>query len=346
MGRRAPSPQAQTTIAELEKAGVAVHVAQIDVADAAQVSGLIGGLAGRMPRLRGVVHAAGVVDDGMLSELDMDRFAHVMLPKVRGTWNLHEATAHLALDFFVSFSSGAALMGSPGQGNYAAANSFLDALAHVRRSRGQHALSINWGSWSEVGMAAEVGEQHRRRWASMGLGMIAPDEGMRMLQQMLRSARSPQMAAMPLVRSRLPSNLGSFFSALVNAAPAKPAASVGSAPVDILRRLVEAPADGRPALLTDFLSNQVTKVLALGVAYQMDPHRSLIAMGMDSLMAMELRNRIQTSLKVKVAVADLLQGPSVTMLTLMVLEGMDLPVSDRDVEATFVDGVEWEEGSL
>lgn len=346
MGRRAPSPEAQADIAELEKAGVAVHVAQADVADAAQVSQLVRDLAERMPRLRGVVHAAGVVDDGMLSELDMDRFTRVMLPKVRGTWNLHEATAHLALDFFVSFSSGAALMGSPGQGNYAAANSFMDALAHVRRSRGQHALSVNWGSWSEVGMAAEVGAQHRRRWASMGLGMIAPEEGMRMLQQMLRNARAPQMAAMPLVRSRLPSNLGSFFSALVSSAPVKSVASASHAAVDILPRLVVTPAEGRVALLTAFLAEQVTKVLALGAAYQMDPHRSLIAMGMDSLMAMELRNRIQTSLKAKVAVADLLQGPSVVKLSTMVLAGMDLPSLEPEVEATSVEGVEWEEGTL
>jgi acyl transferase domain-containing protein/NADPH:quinone reductase-like Zn-dependent oxidoreductase/short-subunit dehydrogenase/aryl carrier-like protein len=346
MGRRAPSPQAQASIAELEQAGVAVHVAQADVADAAQVSQLVSDLASSMPRLRGVVHAAGVVDDGLLSELDMDRFTKVMLPKVQGTWNLHQATAHLALDFFVGFSSGAALMGSPGQGNYAAANSFMDALAHVRRAHGQHALSINWGSWSEVGMAAEVGEQHRRRWASMGLGMIAPEDGMRMLQQMLRSARAPQMAAMPLMRSRLPNNLGPFFSVLMNAAPAKAGASPSGAPVDILRQLTQARPDERPAVLTAFLSDQVTKVLALGAAYQMDPHRSLIAMGMDSLMAMELRNRIQTSLKAKVAVADLLQGPSVTKLTLMVLEGMDLPVPEPELEATSVEGVEWEEGTL
>lgn len=354
MGRRAPSAEAQAAIGELEKAGVAVHVVQADVADAAQVSGLIASLPGRMPRLRGVVHAAGVVDDGMLSELDMDRFTRVMLPKVRGTWNLHQATAHLALDFFVCFSSGAALLGSPGQGNYAAANSFLDALAHVRRASGQHALSVNWGSWSEVGMAAEVGEQHRRRWASMGLGMIAPDEGMRMLQQMLRSARSPQMAAMPLVRSRLPSNLGPFFSALVSAAPARSQAAAPTASADILQRLGQAAAGGRLAMLADFLSDQVVKVLALGSSYQVDPQRSLMEMGMDSLMAMELRNRIQSAVKVRVAVADLLEGPSITKLAGKVLAEIDpalLGATDGRAipePASMKEGsvAAWEEGSL
>ena len=153
-----------------------VLAAQADVSDTGQMTRLLAQVAAQMPRLRGVVHAAGIVDDGLLAEQDMRRFARVMAPKVRGSWNLHELTAHLALDFFIGFSSGAALLGSPGQSNYAAANSFVDALAHLRRSRGQHALSIDWGSWSEVGMAAGIGETHRRRWAAMGLGMISPEE--------------------------------------------------------------------------------------------------------------------------------------------------------------------------
>ncbi len=354
MGRRAPSVQALEAIRELEATGVSVRVAQVDVAQAEQVTALIADLADRMPRLRGVVHAAGVVDDALLSELDMDRFTGVMLPKVQGTWNLHRATAHLALDFFVGFSSGAALLGSPGQGNYAAANSFVDALAHVRRASGQHALSINWGSWSEVGMAAEVGEQHRRRWASMGLGMIAPQEGMRMLQQMLRSARSPQMAAMPLMRSRLPSNLGPFFASLVSAAPPRAAASAPAASADILRRLGAVPTQERAGLLAAFLSEQVVKVLALGASYQVDPQRSLMEMGMDSLMAMELRNRIQGAVKVRVAVSDLLEGPSITKLASQVLaeivpEILDSVDDPRGAETEPVaEGVAdaWEEGSL
>ncbi|QRR36015.1 type I polyketide synthase [Hydrogenophaga sp. YM1] len=345
MGRRAPSAEAQAAIAELEAAGVRVRVAQGDVADAAQVSAVVDGLGRDMPRLRGVVHAAGLVDDGTLAELGPERFEAVLSPKVRGAWNLHQATARLALDFFVCFSSGAALMGSPGQGNYAAANTFMDALAHLRRSQGRHALSINWGSWAEVGMAAGLGELHHRRWAAMGLGMITPDEGMRMLGQMLRGARAPQMAAMPLVRARLPANLGPFFSALVDAAPTKAAAPAAEA-VDILPRLSETPAPERHAVLSDFLADQVVRVLALGAAHHVDPQRSLIDLGMDSLMAMELRNRIQASLKATVAVADLLQGPSVSSLASSLLDGLDLPSGEAALEAGTVEGVEWEEGTL
>jgi len=343
VGRRAPSPETQAAIDALQADGVQVLVAQADVADTGQMTRVVTQVAAQMPRLRGVIHAAGLVDDGLLAELDMRRFARVMAPKVRGTWNLHELTANLALDFFIGFSSGAALLGSPGQGNYAAANSFVDALAHLRRSRGQHALSIDWGSWSQVGMAAGIGEQHRRRWAAMGLAMIAPHEGVAMMKQMLASARAPQMAAMPLVRARLPRNLGPLFSRLVQAAPARAAAPAGgAAQVDILAQLAQAPVDDRLALLVGFLSEQIVRVLALPASHPVDPQRSLMEMGMDSLMAMELRNRIQTALKAKVAVAALLKGPSIAQLAAAVMADMPLATGAPAVAPQAA----YEEGSL
>src|SRR5690606_30530681 len=107
-----------------------------------------------MPPLRGVIHSAGVLDDGALLQQSWSRFRTVMAPKVVGSWHLHQLTRHLPLDFFVLFSSGAAVLGSPGQSNHAAANAFMDALAHCRRAQGLPAVSINWGPWAEVGAAA------------------------------------------------------------------------------------------------------------------------------------------------------------------------------------------------
>ena len=106
------------------------------------------------PPLRGVLHASGVLDDGVLLQMDRERFARALAPKVQGAWNLHEATRDAPLDFFVLFSSVSCLLGSPGQGNYAAGNAFLDALAHYRRGLGLPALSVNWGPWAGAGMAA------------------------------------------------------------------------------------------------------------------------------------------------------------------------------------------------
>jgi len=350
LGRRAPTDAALAAIARLREQGVAVRVAQTDVADPAQLEFALRDVPATWPRLRGVLHAAGSVDDGMLAELNMARFAPVMAPKVQGSWNLHQFTMALPLDFFVMFSSGAGLLGAPGQGNYAAANSFMDGLAHWRRAQGLPALSVNWGSWSGVGMASEVGEQHQRRWAAMGLSMIHPADGVHMLRDMLSGSQAPQLAALPLVRTRLPAQLGPFFAELrVASTEALASHSPGTA-VDVRHEIERAPASERPSLLQFFLADQLVKVLALGAGTQVDQQRSVMEMGLDSLMAMELRNRIQAGIGVRVSVADLLRGPSIKDLSARFLEELDLP--DGAAEPTALSGAAakprpaWEEGSL
>src|SRR6185503_16441592 len=127
------------------------------------------------PPLRGVVHAAGVLDDGVLLQQDDRRFAAVLAPKVAAAWDLHVLTRDVALDQFVLFSSAAALLGSPGQGNHAAANAFLDALAHRRRAEGRAATSVNWGAWRDVGMAAAQENRGDRMAAHGLLGLTTPE---------------------------------------------------------------------------------------------------------------------------------------------------------------------------
>ncbi|WP_341889823.1 type I polyketide synthase [Variovorax sp. YR752] len=349
LGRRPAGESARAAIDALRDDGCAVEVVAGDVADRHVVDALLQPRAGTPP-LRGIVHAAGSVDDGLLAELDMSRFDAVMAPKVRGTWNLHAATAGRALDFFVTFSSGAALLGSPGQGNYAAANAYMDALAHARRAQGLHALSINWGSWSDVGMAAAVDLQHRRRWEAMGLAMIAPQDGVRMLEQMLRANRHAQAAALPLVRSRLGSDLSPFFALLKpSASTPRPgiAAAPAAAPVDLRPRLAQAgsPAERR-SLMAEFLAGQVVKVLALPSSAPVDRQRSLMDLGMDSLMAMELRNRIQSATALRVAVADLLKGPSIDSLADDLLQQFDPAQAGPPPDAGTASATGWEEGTL
>ncbi|MGB0127842.1 MAG: SDR family NAD(P)-dependent oxidoreductase, partial [Rhodocyclaceae bacterium] len=315
MGRRAPGPAAQAAIDGLRERGVAVEVLACDVADGAALSASLQPLVhDPAAPLRGILHAAGAVDDAMLAELDMDRFDRVMSPKVRGTWNLDRLARTLPMDFFVCFSSGAALLGSAGQGNYAAANTFMDALAWARRAAGHHGLSINWGSWAGAGMAAGVDDAHRRRWAAQGLAMIEPDEGTGMLAALLLANRHAQAAAIPLVRARLPADLGPFYSLIQPSRPAGVSAKAEAAAIsaaELLPRLRAAGADEARALLRSFLAGQVVSVLALGSAQTLDTQRSLMDLGMDSLMAIELRNRVQVATEVRLAVADLLNGPSV-----------------------------------
>src|SRR5205814_9986715 len=143
-----------------------------------------------LPPLRGIVHAAGVLDDGVLIQQEWTRFARVMAPKISGSWNLHTLTLDLPLDFFVFFSSAASVLGSPGQANYAAANAFMDALAHERRRLRLAALSINWGAWDVAGMAASLDARDQRRWAGQGLTPMPPHEGVAALQDLLDSGHT------------------------------------------------------------------------------------------------------------------------------------------------------------
>src|SRR5947209_11066642 len=150
-GRREPSEEARRAIQQVEEAGAEVHCQLADVGEAEQVRELLA-TPERLgwPAVRGVVHAAGVLDDGVLSGQNWERFERVMRSKVRGAWNLAEATQGKGLDFLILFSSAASVLGSPGQANYAAANAYLDGLAQAGCARGERWLSINWGAWAEV----------------------------------------------------------------------------------------------------------------------------------------------------------------------------------------------------
>jgi acyl transferase domain-containing protein/aryl carrier-like protein len=305
LGRRPPSAEAETAIKDIESAGARVRVAQIDVSDPEKLAILLQDLRATMGPIRGVFHAAGVLDDGMLSEQTPERVARVMAPKARGGWALHVLTQNDPVDFFVLFSSTAALMGSPGQSNYAAANGLLDGLAAYRQARGLPGLAINWGSWAEIGMAAGVGSDHHRRWAAMGLEMITPEAGMEMLADLTIRGVKPQLAAVPIVRSKFPTGGLPFYRELATGQERVEQAEVR---VDILSEMRVAQPDARRGVLEAFVTDQVRRSLALPGSQKVDVHETLLNLGMDSLMAMELRNRLQAAVGVRVPVADLLGG--------------------------------------
>ena len=197
-GRSAPSGDAEVALDCLRRDGVEVLVAQTDVSDTGQVAELMILIEKTVAPLRGVVHCAGVLDDGAVLNLDSARMKKVMAPKVDGTRNLHAATSDLSLDFFVLFSSAVSVLGSPGQANYAAASAYLDAMAQWRHSLGLPCLSINWGPWGEVGLAAAAAEGLRERGASTQhmVKVIAVVQGMEMLEQCL-AAQMTQIAVLP-----------------------------------------------------------------------------------------------------------------------------------------------------
>jgi aryl carrier-like protein len=342
LGRRAPSSEAQKVIDALTEAGVTAVAMQGDVGTETVIAAVLEKIRTTMPPLRGILHAAGSVDDGLIAEQSLERFERIMAPKVDGTWHLQAHSRKDPLDFFVLFSSGAALLGSPGQSNYAFANGFMDALAFHRKAEGRPALSINWGSWSEVGMAAAVSEQHQRRWAESGLRMIRPTEGVRMMHDTLSGTRSAQVAILPLDRARLSPLLGPFFQRLMEKA-AKATAAPANVPTDLPQRLAEAAPEGRAPIVTAFLVDQLVRVLAVDAATRLHTDQSLMDMGLDSLMAMELRNRVQAAVKVRLSVAELLTGQTIDQLTLRILGAMDLAGAPA---APPQEAANYEEGSL
>ena len=197
VGRSGESPERRQAVGELEQAAVEVRVFAADVSQPGAIERVLSELAASMPPLRGVVHAAGMLDDGVVQRQNWPRFERVLAPKISGAWRLHTLTADVDLDFFVCFSSAASLLGWAGQGNYAAANAFLDALAQHRRAVGLPALSINWGPWRTLGMAASLGERERARLAESGLGAIDPAEGLAVLGELLETDE-PQVAVLPV----------------------------------------------------------------------------------------------------------------------------------------------------
>jgi acyl transferase domain-containing protein/acyl carrier protein len=197
VGRRDPTPEAEAALSDLRRRGAEVTVLAADVAVESQLATVLECIRESMPPLRGIVHAAGVLENAPIVSLDAERVARVMAPKVEGAWNLHLATAQLPLDFFVLFSSAVSVLGSPGQGNYAAANTFLDVLAHHRHRAGLPALSINWGPWADIGLVASAEVlSGPAKSDTHGVKSLTPEHGLEALERALRGD-DPQLTVLP-----------------------------------------------------------------------------------------------------------------------------------------------------
>jgi acyl transferase domain-containing protein/NADP-dependent 3-hydroxy acid dehydrogenase YdfG len=278
----------QAEIARLRSTGCAVHLIACDVGAADAAARLEASLA-TLPPLRGIIHAAGVLDDGPVETLGPERWLPVMNPKVAGSWHLHQMSLRRPMDFFVMFSAGAALLGSAGQANYAAANSVTDAIAGLRRASGLPALTIQWGGWTEVGMAARLDERGRERWRAKGLEFITPREGARWLGQLLGWSGTVAVipARWPAYVAGVPEQGRRWLGELVNVeANGEQQANVRT----LQDMLGDAPAHRRRELLMEGLTGLSRTVLGVGSGFQVPEDVPLRDLGLDSLMAVELRN--------------------------------------------------------
>jgi 8-amino-7-oxononanoate synthase len=312
-GRSVPSESAQQVIERLEQKGVQVRAIQADIAQPSDVQALFKTIEESLPPLRGVVHAAGLLEDGVLQGQTWERFERVMAPKVAGAWNLHTQSLDLPLDFFVCFSSVAALLGSPGQGNYAAANAFMDGLTHHRRSLGLPGLSLNWGPWGGAGMAAELNDRDAARLALSGITPLDPDLALEALEAML-TQDAPQIGVVNIEWAKFLDQISNgtvppFLEQVASAVEA------GAQSYSAFRlQLDAAPVEERLALLTQHVQSQIAKVMGLSSPEEVELDRSFTDLGMDSLMGMEMKSRLQASLNCSFPITLAMDYPTVGSL--------------------------------
>ncbi len=274
---------------ELTGLGAEVAAVACDVADRDAVAALLA----EHP-VTAVVHAAGVLDDGVIESMTPERIDTVFRPKVDAAWNLHELTRDLDLSAFVLFSSAAGTFGNPGQANYAAANAFLDALAQHRRAAGLPATSLAWGLWADAsGMTDELAETDRGRLSRAGVAALSAEEGLRLLDA---SIALPTAVTVPMrldlapLRAR-PETVPALLRALVRTARPATAKAEGS----LAARISALPEDERLPLLLDLVRTCVAAVLGHASAAEVEPERAFGELGFDSLTAVELRNRLDAA---------------------------------------------------
>jgi myxalamid-type polyketide synthase MxaB len=350
IGRSQPTDGAIATIHQLRQAGVTIHHAQADVSQLEDIERVLRPYLegekqkaeGRrqkvereswqpleqhdtanllsssstlrppssVPPIVGVFHLAGLLDDGIIQQQTWERFERVMAPKIQGAWHLHRLTQHLPLDHFVLFSSAASLIGSAGQANYAAANAFLDALAHHRQAAGLPGLSINWSAWSQVGMA--VHSQATENLQRQGISPIDPQIGLDILNHIL-SQDVAQVGVLPIdwLQWTQQHPQSPFLADL----PTQPTQFPESAAPTLLHQLANLPDEAQTSHLAAHIRTQLAHVLGLTPDSLTEPDVGFSELGLDSLTSVELRNRLQTTLGRSLPATLLYDYPTLADLT-------------------------------
>lgn len=322
IGRTAASISVQKKITEWEKTGVEVLTLQCDVTRVDRLAEAIATVEGSMPSLQGIIHMAGMLDDGVLMQQEWLRFSMVMNPKIAGAWHLHNLTKNIPLDFFICFSSIASLLGSPGQGNYASANAFLDAFAGYRQAQQLPALTINWGPWTELGMVTRT--RGNQTSIAKNIEHISQEQGLLALERMF-TRRESQIAVLPVNQSQL-QNWGRFahntalLEQVIQHDAHLPIGSLSNKFSALTREtLLSTEPDKRMSSLINFLKYCLTMVLQLP-SIKINIEQPLNTTGLDSLMALELKNLIEAALGVNLPIVDILEGPTTLQLADQLLE--------------------------
>ncbi|MCW2869729.1 type I polyketide synthase, partial [Actinacidiphila oryziradicis] len=313
-GRRGlDAPGAEQIRADLAALGAEVTVASCDVGDPDAVAALLSAVPDKHP-LTAVVHAAGVLDDAVLTSLTAGQLHGVCRPKATGGWNLHRATEHLDLSAFVLFSSAVGLLGNPGQANYAAANTYLDALAQHRRARGLPAVSLAWGHWAESGgMAAGLSPAEADRLARTGLAPMATEDALALFDAALDTPYATVVTAAIDLAGATPDDLAPVLRGLVRARR-NPSATGSDGPAALLRQLAGKPEAEQHRRLLALVRSTAAAVLGHPDANAIRPDIGFMEGEFDSLGVIELRNRVNTATGLRLPTTVVFDHPTPTAL--------------------------------
>ncbi len=327
------SPAARDKIEQIEKMearGSKVVVLQGDISVKSDVDDLFEEMNRFNNPVRGIIHAAGILDDGMIGEQNWERFTRVMASKVQGAWHLHCATQSLFLDFFVMFSSVTASMGSMGQSNYGAANAFMNTLAEYRQALGLCAASICWGPWADVGMAAEQ-ENRGSRMEAFGIRGIKVDDAVSVMSGIIQK-QLPQATVLdvdwPLFLKDIPDIVRhTFFEKIsINDGPREDLGSRQNEPEEIqldegfFDQLKSAKPEQQEEMITELVSNVVLRVMGYDDMDLLQKDTPLTKLGFDSLMAVDLRNQLARRAKVKLPVTFMFDYPTIEEISGFLIE--------------------------
>jgi acyl carrier protein len=327
-------------LAILAEQGAHPRFYQADVADRAALASVLDEIARNQRPLAGIFHLAGVLDDGLIAGQDWERWKRVLAPKVSGAWNLHQLTLTCDVPLFVGFSSAASLLGNAGQGSYAAANSFLDALARHRRASGLSGLSVNWGPWGELGMASRLDADQQARIEALGISSIGTRSALDMLGRLLGAGSSAgageaaiaQVGVLAISWQRYGRTRANPF--LARLAGSSEMADRGAR--SIREQLRQASPNERKSLVVSALVDLVAEGLHMPRS-EVAPRERLFDLGVDSLIAVELKNRLQAVLGLSLSTTLLFDYPTIEALTDYLMDELS-PALGADEPAKSVAG--------
>jgi NAD(P)-dependent dehydrogenase (short-subunit alcohol dehydrogenase family)/acyl carrier protein len=323
VGRHPPGAEAREALATLRDQGARVHVIQADISNAAEVDAIFRLLSERTPELAGIVHAAGVKEDVVLSNIEWESFARVLAPKVHGSTNLWAAAQHCTLDFFVFFSSVTVVLGNPSQASYAAANAFQDAFAQHLRARGVPALSIAWGPFEGSGMARDFLGALKKRW---GLEGMTFEDALALFERLLLW-NGAHIIAMSIDPSRIAER------PVDATAPTLVAEGTSEAPRaeveqprrgnDLLQRFARSPSEKRVEILIEQVTALVRDVMGLERTFPLNPDERLDEIGVDSLLVLDLVAGLKHCLGIVVSPTLTMDYPTISLIARYLAQKLD-----------------------